>query len=399
MTSPTSRRRVAFAAVGAAALSLLAAASANAQATRTWISGVGDDANPCSRTAPCKTLAGAISKTATGGEINAIDSGGFGAVTITKSITIDLTPQLGGVLVAGTNGVTVNGANADVTLRGIDFVGPGTSNTGACVSPALSAVNVLQAHSVTVEDSRMTGFSVAGVKAATAADLALTVDNVQIRNACPAGGVAGAPLGDGIWLAPTAGITTAAIRNTTITNVGNAVNVGDNSTAWLQNSLVFGNTQGLAMSGAGVINQFADTQVFGNATDGSPTKILGAATAGADGAPGPAGPAGAQGPVGPAGPATLTTVTLRETSISATAASGARAHYISTTDGTGVVTIRRNGKVRTRFRTAIKAGVHAVTWDGLIKGKRAPAGRYTMTLSLKGADGRTSTSRIPVVIR
>ena len=60
-----------------------------AQATRTWVSGVGNDANPCSRTAPCKTFAGAISKTAAGGEIDALDPGGFGAVTITKSITID----------------------------------------------------------------------------------------------------------------------------------------------------------------------------------------------------------------------------------------------------------------------------------------------------------------------
>ena len=62
---------------------------ANAQATRTWISGVGDDANPCSRTAPCKTFAGAISKTAAGGEIDVLDPGGFGAVTITKAITLD----------------------------------------------------------------------------------------------------------------------------------------------------------------------------------------------------------------------------------------------------------------------------------------------------------------------
>ena len=69
--------------------SLCFAAPASAQATRTWISGVGDDANPCSRTAPCKTFAGAISKTAEGGEINALDPGGYGAVTITKSITID----------------------------------------------------------------------------------------------------------------------------------------------------------------------------------------------------------------------------------------------------------------------------------------------------------------------
>src|SRR5208282_6321442 len=82
---------------------------AHAQATRTWVSGVGDDANPCSRTAPCKTFAGAISKTATGGEINCLDPGGFGALTITKSIAL-LCGQSGesGVLVSGTNGITVN---------------------------------------------------------------------------------------------------------------------------------------------------------------------------------------------------------------------------------------------------------------------------------------------------
>jgi hypothetical protein len=67
----------------------LLSSAAQAQATRTWVSGVGDDANPCSRTAPCKTFAGAISKTAPRGEINALDPGGFGAVTITKAITID----------------------------------------------------------------------------------------------------------------------------------------------------------------------------------------------------------------------------------------------------------------------------------------------------------------------
>src|SRR5882672_11712612 len=83
------------------------AAPAFAQATRTWVSGAGDDVNPCSRTAPCKTFAGAISKTAAGGEIDALDPGGFGAVTITKSITIDAC-CMAGILAAGTNGVTVN---------------------------------------------------------------------------------------------------------------------------------------------------------------------------------------------------------------------------------------------------------------------------------------------------
>src|SRR5262245_60618419 len=87
---------------------MLVAGPANAQATRTWVSGVGDDVNPCSRTAPCKTFAGAISKTAANGEINCLDPGGFGAVTITKSITIDCEDTQGSILAAGTNGVNVN---------------------------------------------------------------------------------------------------------------------------------------------------------------------------------------------------------------------------------------------------------------------------------------------------
>src|SRR6266702_792603 len=82
---------------------LFAAAPAHAQASRTWVSGVGDDANPCRRTAPCKTFAGAISKTATGGEINCIDPGGFGAVTITKSMTIACEDVEAGVLNSLTN--------------------------------------------------------------------------------------------------------------------------------------------------------------------------------------------------------------------------------------------------------------------------------------------------------
>src|SRR6185295_11760212 len=89
------------------------ASVAQAQAPRTWVSGVGDDANPYSRTAPCKTFAGAISKTATGGYINALDPGGFGAVTITKSITIDGGPFMAGVLATlGSNGININGAGA-----------------------------------------------------------------------------------------------------------------------------------------------------------------------------------------------------------------------------------------------------------------------------------------------
>src|SRR5262245_57139376 len=106
-------------------------AVAGAQASRTWVSGGGDDANPCSRTAACKTFAGAISKTSAGGEINAIDPGGYGAVTITKSITIDGGGTFASILAAATTGIIVNAAASDVvTIRNVSINGNNTGLNG-----------------------------------------------------------------------------------------------------------------------------------------------------------------------------------------------------------------------------------------------------------------------------
>src|ERR1041384_8226160 len=105
----------------------LSALPASAQSTRTWVSEVGSDSNPCSRTAPCATFSGAISKTAAGGEIDCLDPGGFGAVTITKAITIDCGGVTGGILAAGVNGVIVNaGVNDRIVLRNLSIQGVGT---------------------------------------------------------------------------------------------------------------------------------------------------------------------------------------------------------------------------------------------------------------------------------
>jgi hypothetical protein len=120
-----------------ALVALAIPASASAQATRTWVSGVGDDANPCSRTAPCKTFAGAISKTAAKGEINVIDPGGFGAVTITKSITIKAEGPTAGVLTNAANAININAAATDkVKLIGLDINGLGTASNGIRITSA-----------------------------------------------------------------------------------------------------------------------------------------------------------------------------------------------------------------------------------------------------------------------
>src|SRR5258707_1290868 len=145
-----------FLVIALAAASLaLAVQSASAQASRTWVSGTGNDADPCSRTAPCKTFAGAISKTATGGEISVLDPGGFGAVTITKSITIDGGGgQVASVLAAGTNGIAISAGAGTVTLRNLRINGI----LGAPVA-GLNGIQFLSGAALHIENCTIFGFS------------------------------------------------------------------------------------------------------------------------------------------------------------------------------------------------------------------------------------------------
>jgi hypothetical protein len=134
-----------------AAASALLASPAAAQATRTWVSGVGNDANPCSRTAPCQTFAGAFVKTATNGEISVLDPGGFGAVTLTRPVSIVADGAEGGLLAAGVNGIIVNVlASEVVTIRGLQIEGAGTG---------LNGIRFLAGGALHVEDCVIRGFN------------------------------------------------------------------------------------------------------------------------------------------------------------------------------------------------------------------------------------------------
>jgi hypothetical protein len=173
-------RRIAILAIFLGFLTpILASAPAHAQASRTWVSGVGDDANPCSRTAPCKTFAGAISKTAAGGEINCLDPGGFGAVTITKSITIDCHEIYGSVLVSGTNGINIAAAGGNVVLRNL--------NINGLVNNGLKGVSITTANSVWIEDCAIFGFVNQGIIDTRATAGSLTIVNTTVRNNSQAG--------------------------------------------------------------------------------------------------------------------------------------------------------------------------------------------------------------------
>jgi len=162
-----------------ATFTLAIASISQAQATRTWVSGVGDDANPCSRTAPCKTFAGAISKTANHGEIDALDPGGYGAVTITKSITIDGGGgQVASVLAAGSNGVNISATSTDVIiLTNLRFQG-----LRGAATPGLTAIKINTAAAVYVTHCEILNWNVHGIDDVRTAGGKLEVDRTSIIN-------------------------------------------------------------------------------------------------------------------------------------------------------------------------------------------------------------------------
>jgi hypothetical protein len=218
-------------ALAALAACLFFASFADAQATRTWVSGVGDDANPCSRTAPCKTFAGAISRTAAKGEINCLDPAGFGSVNITKAITIDCFGTVGGVLAASVHGIIVNaGATDAVVLRGLDINGVGTGFDG---------VRFLAGGSLHVENSVISGMN-NGIVVGAAGDI--FIKNTYIRNNASIG----------IYIAGPSGLARAVIEKSTVENHTYGLVAASNSRITTRDSVYSGNSStGVLAQGTG----------------------------------------------------------------------------------------------------------------------------------------------------
>ncbi len=191
------------------------------QASRTWVSGVGDDANPCSRTAPCKTFAGAISKTAAGGEIDALDPAGYGAVTITKGITIDGGGgQVASVLVSGTNGIVVSAGPSDVViLRNLRINGIGTGING---------IRFLAGAALIVDKCEIFGFTTNGVDIALGSSAEVWVTNTNIQNIG----------GTGVAATTTAGVVTVGVEQVRVERSNKGVESGNHSRVTVNNSFV-----------------------------------------------------------------------------------------------------------------------------------------------------------------
>lgn len=296
------------------------ASPARAQATRTWVSGVGDDVNPCSRTAPCKTFAGAISKTAAGGEINCIDPGGFGAVTITKAIIIDCANVESGVVVAGTNGIIVNAGVADrVVLRGLDIIGtvavPGLNGVSFLAGASLSVEKCtireflsaapngngilfqpVGASSLSVSDTAISNNSNAGINVrptgtgsarASAVRTTVTSNGIgfHVDSSAPTSGIVSFIVSQSVATANTTGVSALStatsgsaainfVNSVSSVNITGMSSSGANAFVIAGGSTIWNNDTGLSTSAGGSMISYSNNQM-GNTIAGSFTASIG----------------------------------------------------------------------------------------------------------------------------
>ena len=251
------------------------ASIAQAQATRTWVSGVGDDVNPCSRTAPCKTFAGAISKTFINGEIDVLDPGGFGTLSVTKSITLDGSGSFGSILASGVNGINISiAANANdplrqVVIRGLTINGTGSSGTvGTRTGINGINVNTNGAATVHVEDTIIQNFSQNGILVNSPATTShLILRNVTIRSC----GVAGINLS-----ASGANQTAFGFDNINVSECPDGLKAQNGSSGSIRGSTFTLNTNGINASQVGS-NTFVN--IDSSLITGSQTAINTAANA------------------------------------------------------------------------------------------------------------------------
>lgn len=373
---------------------LVAASSAFAlsAATRTWVSGVGDDVNPCSRTAPCKTFAGAISKTNDAGEIDALDPGGFGAVTITRSMTIDGAGTLAGVLVSGgTNGIVINGAGIDVVIRNISIKSAATSPepTTGCKANGLAGVRIVNARSVRLDHVSISTLSGAAVSVAATvgADAFVSLHDVDVTDAC-GGGVDASASSNAQVL----------VDHSTITHGGTAVRAGAGVAATVSSSTFFGNAAAVdAHDGGTIADAGGNVLVANGATPGAfSSSVPGPPTA----APTPITVNPTPVTVTPTPPVVTTVTTpvplvvaLALSSLGGAPGKPVTLAYAATAAGVAELEVRKGGSVVAQANGVAHKGSNAIAWNGKVAGKAAAPGVYALTLRVRGADGQEATAQ------
>jgi Right handed beta helix region len=174
----------------------LVAAPARAQNARSFVSGHGLDTNACTLAAPCRTFAVAFTHTNAGGEIDVLDTAGYGPLTIDKAISIVNDGSIASVLVpSGSNGITINAGPSDaVSLRGLTIEGAGAGANG---------IQFNTGHSLAIENCAIRHFNNSGIAFFSNASSSLLVASTLVADNS----------GAGIFLDPSGSGTYTAVFN------------------------------------------------------------------------------------------------------------------------------------------------------------------------------------------
>ena len=246
--------------VAAASILVLASASADAQAMRTWVSGVGDDANPCSRSAPCKTFARGMTQTAKDGEISVLDPGGYGTVIITRSITINGTngAGYGSILASLATGVIINITDPADVRRTVRLVALDINGTGTGIHGVRILDTNLAGTSVVIENSRIDGFTGRGISDERTNGGKLVVSDTTVRHTADSG----IRIAAGQMNRIDATLTNVRVHNSAVA----ALTVNGGAKAMVSNSVFSGSNIGLDIEQAGTSATVDGSTISGNTT-------------------------------------------------------------------------------------------------------------------------------------
>jgi hypothetical protein len=251
----------------------LHAVPAQAQLTRTYVSGSGNDGNPCTVTSPCQTIQAALALTVAGGEIYALNSANYGSVTINRAVSISGGHGTTGVLAASVNGVTINaGPNDIVNLRGLDIDGAGSGTNGVQFNSGAS-LNIYDSvirgftNGINYQPSGSSNLSVGGTL------ISNNSTGISFQNATASTGVLNdvqvVNNGTGI-VAFSTNSTTLAILTVQSSVVANNSTVGilsnGLSNVAVSNSTIANNGVGLEAQNTGALLQVSGSTVTGNGT-------------------------------------------------------------------------------------------------------------------------------------
>jgi len=240
----------------------------------TWVSGSGNDSNPCTFASPCATFANALAKTTAGGIITAKDAGDFGAVTIAQSVTID-GANLGSITLTSGFGINIT-ASANVTVQNLTINGLGSVDNGIIVASggtvivdncrimniSITGIFFEGAGNLTVENSRIESFwggSTWGIEIEGSAAVNVVVKNTVI-DASPV-----SASNYGIIVEGGAGPVTASLQNVTIMGAGNAAVLTETGITQITGSVLTQSGFGVAATVGSTIS-VASSMITANTT-------------------------------------------------------------------------------------------------------------------------------------